>query len=245
MSESPANKFIAAIVIVVAPFAMGAFFMAWSPAAQYQLTNPHNDGYVQPRDIGGLVSNTSRSTVSVFCDVPGKEGIGSAWATELDEVAYKEYRQVFITNYHVIEDCIGKEKYLTVARAYKKKIPAEIITMDKENDLAVLISDLRVPSLRLATAPPYVGYWVMTSGSADALEGSVSFGSILNSSSKELFFTANVSHGNSGGPLVDNEGNVIGTVSWFNKVEQYNGAKSLDAMCSKILKCEGKYFWEW
>ena len=245
MSDSPANKFIAFVVIIAAPFAMGAFFMAWSPSAQFQLTNPHNDGYVQPRDIGGLVANTKRSTVSVFCDIPGKEGIGSAWATELDEGKYKKYPQVYITNYHVIEDCIGKEKYLTVARAYKKKISAEIITMDKENDLAVLISDLRVPSLRISTAAPYVGYWVMTSGSADAYEGSVSFGTILNSSDKELFFTANVSHGNSGGPLVDNEGNVIGTVSWFNKVEQYNGAKSIDAMCSKILKCDGKYFWEW
>ncbi|CAN1644601.1 Trypsin-like peptidase domain containing protein [Candidatus Nanopelagicaceae bacterium] len=245
MSESPANKFIAAIVIVVAPFAMGAFFMAWSPAGQYQLTDPHNDGYVQPRDIGGLVSNTARSTVSVFCDAPGKEGIGSAWATELDEAEYKDYKQVYITNYHVIEDCIGKEKYLTIARAYKKQIAAQIVTIDKENDLAVLASDLRVPSLKIAQYPPYVGYWVMTSGSADAYEGSVSFGTVLNSNRTEVLVTANVSHGNSGGPLVDNEGNVLGTVSWFSETEQYNGAKSIDAMCSKIIKCEGKSYWEW
>lgn len=245
MSESPANKFIAAIVILVAPFAMGAFFMAWSPAHQYQISDPHADGYVQPRNIGGLVTNTARSTVSVFCDVPGKEGIGSAWATKLTEVAYKDYEQVFITNHHVIEDCIGKEKYLTIARPYKKKIHAQIITIDKENDLAVLISDLKVPSLKIAPYPPYPGYWVMTAGSADAYEGSVSMGAVLNSNQTEVLFTANVSHGNSGGPLVDNEGNVIGTVSWFSKTEQYNGAKSIDAMCSKILKCEGKYFWEW
>jgi len=245
MSQTSGNKFIAAIVIVAAPFALGAFLLAWAPAGQFQLTNPHNDGYVQPRDVGGVVANTSRSTVSVFCDIPGKEGIGSAWATQLEEVQYKDYKQVYITNYHVIEDCIGKEEYLTVARAYKKKIPAEIITIDKENDLAVLISDLRVPSLKIAQAPPYAGYWVMTSGSADGYEGSVTFGTILNSSDDELFFTANVSHGNSGGPLVDNEGNVIGTVSWFNKKEQYNGAKSIDVMCSQILKCDGKFYWEW
>jgi len=245
MSQTSGNKFIAAIVIVAAPFAMGAFLLAWAPAGQYELTNPNNDGYVQPRDVGGVVANTSRSTVSVFCDIPGKEGIGSAWATKLTEVQYKGYKQVYVTNYHVIEDCIGKEQYLTVARAYKKKIAAEIITIDKDNDLAVLISTLRVPSLKIAQAPPYVGYWVMTSGSADAYEGSVSFGAILNSSDNELFFTANVSHGNSGGPLVDNEGNVIGTVSWFNKKEQYNGAKSIDAMCSVILKCDGKFYWQW
>ena len=83
MTESPATKFIAAILIVVAPFAMGAFFLAWGPSGQYQVTNPQDDGYVQPRDVGGVVADTRRSTVSVFCDLPGEEGIGSAWAVTL------------------------------------------------------------------------------------------------------------------------------------------------------------------
>jgi S1-C subfamily serine protease len=245
MTESPATKFIASILIVVAPFAMGAFFLSWGPSNQYVLTNPKNDGYVQPRDVGGVVAKTSRATVSVFCEVPGKEGIGSAWAVTLEEAAYKEYDQVYITNHHVIEDCIGKEKYLTVARLYKKQIPARIITIDEENDLAVLVSDLRVPTLQISENAPYPGYWVMTSGSADAFEGSVSFGSVLNNSENEILITANVSQGNSGGPLVDNEGKVIGTVSWISKKDQYNGAKGIDAMCAKILKCDGKYYWEW
>jgi len=245
MSESPANKFIAFLVIIAAPFAMGAFFLAWAPANHYEISNPAIDGYVQPRDVNKIVNDTSRSTVSVFCEAPKKEGIGSAWAVVLDEERYSEYEQVYITNYHVIEDCIGQERYLTIARAYKKAISARIITMDKANDLAVLVSDLKVPPLKLAQSAPFPGYWVMTSGSADEFEGSISFGAVLNTTDTEVLITANVSHGNSGGPLVDNEGNVIGTVSWSSKVEQYNGAMSLDAMCDKILTCEGKYYWEW
>jgi S1-C subfamily serine protease len=244
MSESPANKFIAFIVIVAAPFAMGAFFMAWSPSQQYQLTDPRRDGYVQPRDINSIVNHTTRSTVSVFCDVPKMQSIGSAWAVKLEEKKYRNYEQVYITNYHVVEDCLGKEKYLTIARAYKKKIPARTLTLDKKNDLAVLVSDLKVPSLKLSENSPYPGYWVMTSGSADEFEGSISFGAVLNTTPTEILITANVSHGNSGGPLIDNEGKVIGTVSWSNKMEQYNGAMSLDAMCSKILTCDGEYFWK-
>ena len=245
MSESPATKFIAAILIITAPFAMGAFVLSWAPAKQYQITDPESDGYVQPRDLAEVVSLTGKSTVSVFCEIPGKEGIGSAWAVTLKEAAYKDYKQVYITNHHVVEDCIGKEKFLSVARAYKKQIPARIVTLDKKNDLAVIVSDLRVPSLKISENPPYPGYWVMTAGSADSYEGSVSFGSVLNTNSTEILFTANVSHGNSGGPLVDNEGYVIGTVTWFSKKEQYNGAKAIDAMCKKILKCKGKYYWEW
>jgi S1-C subfamily serine protease len=87
----------------------------------------------------------------------------------------------------------------------------------------------------------------MTYGSSDGWVGSVSFGSVMNATDTEIFITANISHGNSGGPLLDNEGKVVGTNSWNMKGEQYNGAKSLDAMCAKFLKCKynkGKYYWE-
>lgn len=244
MNDSPANKFIAAIVIVVAPFAMGAFFMAWAPAGQYQLTDPRSDGFVQPRDVGGLVEHTQRSTVMVNCDVPGKESLGSAWAVKLEEKAYAKYDKVFITNHHVVEDCIGNEKYLTVHRLFAKDYSARIITLDKKNDLAVIVSDLKIPVLSLSQYMPSPGYWTMVVGSADGYQGSVAFGSVLNINQTEVLITANASRGNSGGPVVDNEGNVIGTLTESAIDEQYNVARSLDAMCAKILKCDGKYYWE-
>lgn len=245
MTELATNKFIALLVIIAAPFAMGAFFLAWSPAQQYSLTDPRRDGYVPPREIGAMVENTQRSTVSVFCDIPNSPVMGSAWAVKLDERAYAKYDNVFITNHHVVKDCIGKENYLTVARLYAKEIKARIITLDKKNDLAVIVADVKIPSLQLALSPPYPGYWSMLVGSADSYEGSVAFGSVLNSTETEVLVTTTASRGNSGGPVVDNEGRVIGTLTSGADGEQYNVAMSLDAMCSKILKCEGKYFWEW
>ena len=88
----------------------------------------------------------------------------------------------------------------------------------------------------------------MALGSADGYEGSVSFGNVINSNSAEILITNNVSSGNSGGPLVDNEGKVVGVITWAFGEEQYNGAKSLDAFCAKILKCEydgGKTWWDY
>ena len=77
----------------------------------------------------------------------------------------------------------------------------------------------------------------MALGSADGYEGSVSFGNVINSNSSEILVTNNISGGSSGGPLVDNEGNVVAVVSWSLDEEQYNGTKSLNALCAKILKC--------
>ncbi len=245
MNEPSANKFVALLVIVAAPFAMGAFFLAWSPAQQYSITDPRYDGFVAPRSVAETVENTARSTVSVYCDVADGVTIGSAWAVTLDEDRYRKYPFVLITNHHVVDECIGKEKYLTIARQYQKEIPAKIITLDKKNDLAVIVADFKIPTLKLANYPPMPGYWTMLVGSADGYEGSVAFGSVLNTTETQVLITTNASQGNSGGPVIDNEGRVIGTLTAGAGENQYNIAMSLDAMCSKILTCDGKYFWDY
>ena len=125
---------------------------------------------------------------------------------------------------------------------------AVIVKWDEENDIAVIASTMELPALGLSENPTWPGYWVMALGSADGYEGSVSFGNVINSNSAEILITNNVSSGNSGGPLVDNEGKVVGVITWAFGEEQYNGAKSLDAFCSKILKCEydgGKTWWDY
>ena len=245
MSQTPANKFIAAIVIVSAPFAMGAFFLAWSPAAQYANSDPKHDGYVQPRSIEKLVERTQDSTVTVFCKNGKKTGsLGTAWAIDLKNGQDEKYPTSLITNHHVIEDCIPAGGKLTVAELFKKEVPAEIIKWDKKNDLAVLATGLKLKTLELSKSDPWPGYWVMALGSADGYEGSVAFGTVLNGTNDEIFLTTNISHGNSGGPVVDNEGNVVGVVTWGSTTEQYNGAKSLNAFCAEILKCEGKFYWK-
>ena len=81
-------------------------------------------------------------------------------------------------------------------------------------------------------------------GSADGYEGSVAFGNVLNSTKLEILMTAPLSHGNSGGPLVDNEGNVVGTNTFGRIDEQYNGAMSLNALCVKIMECDDDVFWK-
>jgi serine protease Do len=248
MRDTDSNKFIAYLAIIATPFALGAFLLTWAPSIQYSNEDPSADGYVPPRSIQKLVDKTQESTVTVWCEPKvGKGSQGTAWAIELETDVSKKYPTTLITNHHVIDTCMGMGDEITVALPYKDPVKAVIVKWDEDNDLAILATGLKLPVLNLSEYDTYPGYWVMALGSADGYEGSVSFGNVINSNSAEILVTNNISGGSSGGPLVDNEGNVVGVITWSLDEEQYNGAKSLNAFCAKILTCEyeieGKKTW--
>ena len=248
LMRDDANKFVTYLAIIAAPFALGAFFLTWAPSAQFANEDPAGDGYVPPRSIQSLVERTQESTVNVRCELSsGDVAGGTAWAIDLATDVSDQYPTTLMTNHHVIEDCIGFEGSITINLPYQDGVAAIIVKWDAENDLAVLATTLPLPALQLSENVTYPGYWVMAMGSADGYEGSVAFGNVLNIDYNDILITNNISGGNSGGPLVDNEGYVVGMVTWLMDVTQYNGAKSLDAFCAKILECnyefEGEKTW--
>jgi serine protease Do len=220
---------------------------AWGPITQYRNTDPAIDGYVQPRSIADLVALVQDSTVSIYCEFgsKGEYDLGTGWALDIETERESEYPTALVTNHHVIENCLNGKGEVFVEALEGEKIAAVIDNWDAENDLAIIATKLKIKPLELSPNNPNPGYWVMAVGTADGYEGSVAFGNVLNVTDTEVLITAAISSGNSGGPLVDNEGKVIGTNSWSAKKEQYNGAMSLDAMCIGIMECEGKTYWIW
>jgi S1-C subfamily serine protease len=251
MRDTDSNKFVAYLAIIATPFALGAFLLTWAPANQYANEDPAADGYVQPRSVAQLVDKTQESTVTVWCEpAVGMNSQGTAFAITLKTNVSDEYPTTLITNHHVIADCIGVEHELQIALPYEDKEEAVIVKWDEENDVAVIATKKKLPALGLSENATWPGYWVMALGSADGYEGSVAFGNVINVNTSEILITNNISHGSSGGPLVDNEGFVVGMTSWGYTEEQYNGAKSLDAFCAKILKCKYEFdgvktWWEY
>lgn len=105
------------------------------------------------------------------------DGMGPEWSRDVKLLQPSVSGTAIIANHHVIEKCIDNSGKLSVALLYKKEKPAELVSFDEKNDVAILRTDLKVKALELSEFAPWPGYWVMALGSADAFEGSVAFGS--------------------------------------------------------------------
>jgi serine protease Do len=123
-----------------------------------------------------------------------------------------------ITNAHVVEDSTK----VTVSLQNGEKYVARIVGTDEETDLAVLKIDAgkNLPTLKLGDSTAMqVGDWVLAIGSPFGLEQSVTAGIISKVQRQTDAFKyfqnfiqtdAAINRGNSGGPLVNMDGEVIG-----------------------------------
>jgi len=215
----------------------------------YSLTDPDINGYVEPRDLGSIIEKLDASVVTIYCEITEDETyLGTAWAFDFETITDRG-RTALMTNHHVIEDCISANR-LYIVDYWGDEYDAKIENYDDYNDLAIISTSHKLPSLQLADYPPRMGYWVMAYGTADGYSGSVATGNIINLNEYgDLLITANLSGGNSGGPLIDNEGNVFGvnTSSFNNEAAntQYNISVSLDSFCYALFACDGDTYWDW
>lgn len=223
------------------------FSMTRGPIEQFQNSDPVVNGYVPPRNFEQIIENLEASVVTVFCDVSENQSSqGTAFAVYLEGYTDKG-RTALMTNHHVIEECID-QGVLTIKNYDGKVFDVVLENYDSENDLALLSTDVEMSYLELTSYPPSPGYWVMSYGSADGVQGSIAIGNVLNiTTDNEILITAALSQGNSGGPLIDNEGKVFGVSTAVSTTElsQYNFVGSLDRFCAVILECNGKDYWDW
>ena len=230
-------------------FAVALLFSSTrGPLEQYRVSDPLTNPYVEPRDFEGLISKLEKSVVTLFCTVSEDQyNSGTAFAIDLEGYT-DQGKTAFFSNHHVIEDCIDQGT-LTIENSAGEVFDVFLEDYDADNDLALLYADLEMPYLDLAPYHPAPGFWVLSYGSADGLSGSISTGTVLNvTTDNDILVTAAISSGNSGGPLIDNLGNVFGVVTGVSTTEllQYNYVGSLDRMCAVILECDfGKNFWDW
>ncbi len=151
-----------------------------------------------------------------------------------------------INNHHVIEDCIDTPRKVE-AQAGAEVFDAYLYSWDKKNDLALVAISQLVPPLEVSRRPQ-PGWWAMAVGTPYGLEGSVSVGNVMNTDGDEVISTTPLNSGNSGGPLVNTYGEVIGTNTYVyvgDDAQDWNVAVGIPALCRKIIDCSDDSAFSW
>jgi hypothetical protein len=169
-----------------------------------------------PQTVAEVVKRSSDAVVLIVTsDSNGQEtALGSGFLISADGE--------IVTNAHVIKDAHSAVVKLSTGALFPV---SGILASDPDRDLAILkINGRNLPSLALASDNNLqVGDHVVAIGSPLGFEGTASDGVISSlrddGGKKWIQTTAPVYHGNSGGPLLDMNSQVVGVIDWGIKPE--------------------------
>jgi S1-C subfamily serine protease len=182
------------------------------------------------------VSDMIRGVATVLVDRGIKIERGRGYADKiLGSAFFVDVSGLLITNYHVISSEVDPKyegysrMYIRLGDSSSARYPARVIGWDKAMDLALIKTEYR-PTFVFSVVDrviPRVGDTVLAIGSPGGLEKTVTSG-IVSALSRRFLqigdviqIDAAVNHGNSGGPVVDGAGRLVGIV--FAGIEQYQG----------------------
>ncbi len=186
-------------------------------------------------DWPAIVVLVERSVVTVEAG----DDLGSGWVAHADAGGSD-----IVTNFHVVADSWNDGVAAVTVRQGDASLSGTVARVDPEEDLAIVHVAAQLPALVAVTERLEVGTAVMAAGSPLGLDGTVTVGVLSSYRSLEgseyVQFSAAVSPGNSGGPLVDQRGRVIGIVS---AKLVYPGAEGLSlaipvaVVCNNLVTC--------
>jgi len=143
-----------------------------------------------------------------------------------------------VTSAHVIVNMKYIVAFTDGGDSFRIEEAAAFVDEDKDIAMFNLPKDINLPPVTVADSIPKRGTEVFTIGSQAGLVNLVTTGIISGSWSEDgasyLLFTAPVSAGNSGGPVFDKNGDLLGIV-----IGTYEKGQNLNiALCAKELESE-------
>ena len=177
------------------------------------------DNKFNPNDV---VAKARLATFEVFC------GNASGAAVGVNIKVPDGYKTAVFSAAHIFDDCVPGDKIDVVSsgKTYKgvlfKKDPIGKVdenTIGDTADIALIYMRVKLPTLDPAP-DARVGDWVVELGNPLGEVNYATFGIITKVTDSEYFTDAPTNHGNSGGPLLDDEARVLGIMSWFRLIPE-------------------------
>jgi S1-C subfamily serine protease len=198
--------------------------------------------FAAPPDLQELIRRTQAATFEVLC-APGTSAnpfsIASGFLSDVSPLTgTSSVDAIIITNHHVIAECPGSAQ-LFVAQG-DSVFEASLVGSDEINDLAILRAAGLSGGLITPAQGFEVGQWVMASGFPADVGQAVTFGQVTGKDPEDGWITADalIGPGNSGGPLVNSRGEVIGVVgAFFRQVTGISASVPIDRLCVRLIVC--------
>jgi hypothetical protein len=189
-----------------------------------------------PPDVPGLIDQASGSVVTV--NVAG-HGFGSGFAVEVPLPA--GYRTAILTSEHVVRAAARNRRLSVTVTQARRSFRARLGELDRENDLALLFLKARLPALPWASQEghePRVGEFVVALGSPFGLEGNTTVGVVSKLFGRAIQTDATITPGNSGGPLLNRYGEVLGVNTFsFRGGRSLGRATRIERACKRLVPC--------
>jgi S1-C subfamily serine protease len=215
---------------------------------QVEIESGGSSFFEAPEDLDALIKKVGASVVDIYCESgDGSGGTGFAYD---DEPVTDGYATTLVTNHHVIESCwdSGTEVVVYIGEEYETEVKGIIAGVDEENDLALIEIKENLPLIYSAEDFAEPGWWSMAIGNPldedieEVLDRYVSIGYIgFVLDGYYNYTSATLNRGNSGGPLVNSRGELIG-INTFATSGLDNGiwniAVDSDILCEKLYNCD-------
>ncbi len=186
--------------------------------------------------VADIYESAIRSVVTIEC----RTSQGTGFSYEAAPPA--GFSTVIVTNYHVISSCaVGTEVLLRSPEI--GDVVGEVFSWDEANDLAFVVTTTELPTMKVASVPR-IGDAVIAIGSPFGLEGTLTQGVISNFTDKGYQTDAAINRGNSGGPLLDLQGRVLGVNTkkldgeGVEGIEGIGFAHKISLVCQRLAVCD-------
>lgn len=198
---------VAIVAVAVAVFSLGKASRL-ERALDDLRVRPSGSPAVDAFDPARVAEIGAASSVTVFSG----SGLGTGFAFGAGD----DGGSIVVTNFHVVAKGRALPFRTVQVHVGDERLPAHPYRWDADLDIALLEVEAEMPILESAyfgDVPPTVGDPVLAFGSPEGLQDTATVGIISAIRSTWLQTDAQINHGNSGGPLLDRDGRVLGITS--------------------------------